>query len=737
MDPQPDKQPSKPTSQGPARNLQGAVDFTRWLAEARAGKHIDPYAAWALQTLFRQFFKSGEVTPVLDFLVELKGAPPDAVDFISLLNLQELGASVPPVYCRPMPGSLRLARHVTVRIDSRTGDMRELGEQVLNLMVHPAVKRVQIGFPRPRANQPAQAVKRPDQLPKPGHPPAEPPPPPPPPVLIGVLDDGCPFAHAALRKEGGGTRVQCLWDQTSRIDDATDLDDPPPPDFLYGRQRTASSLDTIALAHTHGGHVEEEAVYQDPRALQAQPLSRMTHAAAVIGLLAGRPSRLPVHTTTAALQAAGDDGVPFRREDADDAAATAPLAVVQFPREQVNVGGSRWMVVRALDGLRYLANASQALAPEGDPPIPLVANLSYGGVTSAHDGTALLETAMDELAGAHPAMAIVLAAGNSYGTARVLDSPDALQRRPGGRHFEHLGLRHGQSTELRLLVPPHKPIETYLEIWFDRDDDPQGGFVGEHEIAITARSPLGQVLKVERWPSVAFNPPRAEATTAGLLCFPRVAQSLKHSMALLVVAATRMSTTRVEVGSGEWSIVITHQGTDQAAPWNVRAWVERDVIPGQTARLQAARLLAPHGGPGRLTDEDTLNSAGTGWLTVRAGALTAQLDAGGKPMASLYSASVRPGERPLEISAMADESLSQPGIRVCGTTSDATVRANGTSLAAPQAARWIVNQLAAHRTAKHAAAAAAPAVSVVPTLSCVPGVPAAPVTDLRRGRLLL
>ena len=96
---------------------------------------------------------------------------------------------------------------------------------------------------------------------------------------------------------------------------------------------------------------------------------------------------------------------------------------------------------------------------------------------------------------------------------------------------------------------------------------------------------------------------------------------------------------------------------------------------------------------------DTFNNIATGAHVFRVGALT-WLGRGqdGRPGVSAYSSAADQGQQGPEFSAVADMSPALPGVRVSGNTSAAVARMNGTSVAAPQATRWIANQLAAGRT---------------------------------------
>lgn len=665
----------------------GALNLEAWLTRAAQSKnHVDPYTVWSLQTGFRQFRRNFDAAPhMLDFLVELD-APvgEDQPEWPISGKSQASVPPIPPIYRSPLPGSDDAARHVTVRL--RVESLEEARKAVVELVFVRGVLRSQIGFPRPDipgedATPPVARSKQPRAVRSPT-------------VVLGVLEDGCPFGHAALMSSDGGTRVVALWDQTAVTAEPRD---PHPKRLGYGRERLQPVLDELLAKHTDARGLDEEALYLDPAALQPRLRECRSHGAAVITLLAGRSSVLPTHSTTETARAREADSLE-RGQNIDDEVASAPVVVVQFPREQIDVAGARWLVVRALDGLRYLADVSARLGAEGERPLPLVVNMSYGSVVGAHDGTGLFETAMEELAAAHGRMAIVLAAGNSKGCSRASDSADDLQRLPSGCHAVHEALSPGTDTRIRLYVPPSKPIETYLEMWFDDldQDRDKEQFLGADDIAIRVTSPAGDELNVNSFPGMDFDSPaEPEKTCAGLLCFSRVAQSQKRSMALLVVAATQISVERVEVPSGVWTVTISNQGNRR---FRVQAWVERDLVPRSDRNKQAARLLAGEGpDDARLDDINTFNNIATGLQVFRVGALTA-VGKPGLPRVSPYSSSAANAEHAPEFSAVADETPANPGIRVSGNSSGSVVRVNGTSVAAPQAARWLANRMAAGAT---------------------------------------
>jgi len=452
--------------------------------------------------------------------------------------------------------------------------------------------------------------------------------------------------------------------------------------------------------HTEGGRVDEAACYADP-AVDMKPLAqRASHGAAVLGLMAGLPQALPTKPRTVSPE--GSEPPPIL-----DAAAQVPLVCVQLPTEQTQVSSGRWLAVNALDGLRYIMHTARHL--KGGQVPKLVVNVSYGAIAGPHDGTGMLESAMDELCQhAGHDMAVVLAAGNTHGTRRPLPSeapadtvtgPYELQARmPSGVHAQAI-LKPGHSTRLSLFIPPDKQFETYVEIWFKAQGDAAPpSDAGLADVAITLTPPHAIPLPVATCPSITPYPAPPQPPQAALYFLQRVPQGSQGAMALLVVAATQISSSsRVYAPSGLWQIDILHHGkASPHEPLRVQAWVERDDTRVGVRRPQSARFV-PLADGAQVNDHNTFSNIASGNQTFRAGALRNRGYAARAPVSD-YSAQGPQASRGPEFSAFADDGEALDGVRVVGSQSGMLLRVNGTSMAAPQAARWLANQLEAGQT---------------------------------------
>jgi len=682
----------------------GASAMAPWIYLANQNQPLDPYAIWALLTEFRAFMLDHDLPAVVNFVVELETPYDPQIHFLGLLNKAPrttkapmgkppnglpsqfaggLTLDVPAAYLdsglgKPAP------TFITLRLSRNGANQDELADAVRALVNTPYVKRLQIGQPR--------AVKNPDHNLAPKPPRLSPRRPVP--VVLGILEDSCPFAHAALRQGGPTamkTRLVALWDQTN--DRKPRMPWAASHQFAYGGQLLKPAMDALLTRHHDGQSVDEDTLYADPDVAMSHLALRASHGATVLPLMA-TPWRTSMHRL-----GQDDEDTDQETPEAAGPADAAPIVAVQLPLEQVKVSSGRWMAVNALDGLHYIVDAARRLGEPTQPP-PLVVNLSYGGMAGPHDGTGMLESAIDEMTGLYGAdMAVVLAAGNAHGTQR--DAEQDEQYAPGGAHARQV-LPPGGTAELTLFVPPDKQFETYLEIWFDveRADPSKDRFLEDKEVQITVTppdepswSPL-DCPGIEVWPLTAA----AKRKQAGLFFLKRVSQGHHRSMALLVVAATQVSSQYVSAPAGRWTIKVESlskmDGGQKGRNLVLDAWVERDDTVVGAHRGQSARLVHLGPGPSPLTDANTFSNIATGKQTFKVGALCSR-GPGANKVVSAYSAAGATVRLGPDFSAVADAGKALAGIRVSGSQSGMFVRANGTSLAAPQAARWLADQLAA------------------------------------------
>jgi subtilisin family serine protease len=250
-------------------------------------------------------------------------------------------------------------------------------------------------------------------------------------VIVGIFDSGLDLDHADFRRADGTSRVLFAWDQS-------EAGTPPGPvgahRFEYGTECTAALI-------TAGG---------------CPMVDGVGHGTHVAGTLAGNGR-------------ATGAGLPRYRHVG--MAPEAELIVVKG-------GDGAYTGDGLLDAVAYIFARATQLGR------PAVVNLSMGSQQGPHDGSTLLERALDHLSG--PGRIIVAAAGNQGTNAN--ETP-ALLRAP--IHATGV-LRGGDRSSHVLGVPPYAARAgalndaAVLELWYD----------GRDSLAVVLTTPLGQTFRV-------------------------------------------------------------------------------------------------------------------------------------------------------------------------------------------------------------------------------------------------
>lgn len=676
----------------------------------------DPYLRWAQLSGWVRLRPDGRWPAQLTFIVERSADQADWQALRAGLALPPMRASIPLAYDQPLAHG-QVARFATLRLPARADETQaSIDARIAAVSRLAGVARLQLGYPRGAAEVPRSPLTAevPDAAPSgPAH--AD--------VVIGVIDDGCPFGHPALLdSRSQQSRIVCLWQQSTR--------DPvvPPwqqaPGLGYGRVLDAVAMSALLRQATRLGRVEERLLYElafsiDDDAGSAPAvaarwrkpsrvlLGRASHGASVLGLAAA-----PVRPAYGFQDDETRSHRPYcaANTDTPEPASCCPLICVDLPREQVEISSGRWMPIHALDGMRFIAGEARRRFQGDCPgtPVPVVINLSSGALAGAHVGEAMLERAMDELLAADERLAITLAAGNS----RTADAHASWTVAPG------------RGAGVGVFVPPCRPFDTCVELWLPPGADLQTLRIQVRPPSDDATSGDGPCLEVGGTGGIgqavlayagATAPPEGmEGCQAALLLYPTVVQAQSRTMALLAISGTTVTSRRRQPAvAGPWTITVLNDG---AAPCAVQAWIERDEVVFGPRREQIARFfsLAPasinaaderaHAPP--VQRANTLSNIATGRLALAVGAYRGRARStparGGEwPAGAVAAYSGQPADPPadvprtyLPLAAVADAGKSHPGIRAIGNQGHTLRRMNGTSAAAPQAARYLANAMA-------------------------------------------
>ena len=629
--------------------------------------HIDPYLVWAAATGFIDH--GGLPTEKVPALIELA----------SPCTGQQLQAEAGPVELFVPPAFLQS------RVCSVTIGPGFLALVRTNAKLGAMVLRVELALPVASARTPLAAGSAslpPRRKPLPGTQTGR--------TVLGVIDDGCAFAHAGLRRSGGPpwtTRVIWLWDQDEK-GPSFGAAASPPPSMGYGREASGSTLQVFMTAATSpAGVLDEDACYAAAgyHALRR----RATHGMYVLDVATG-PVR-PAQRMN-----------PAGRPSAQAPGQSAPEVIfVQLPGAALSDPSGGWLAAQVTDGVRYILDRAPADASR------IVVNLSYGSRVGPHDGSSTLEAALLEMLDEEPALEIVLPAGNFFA-----DRAHAVLELPGA----------GPSAAVQCFVPPGSELPVFVELWLSAD-------ASGVEVNITPPSAPPQASgfiaagTAKAWP--------ANGEPACTVVYPEQSSLSSTGTCVLVAFAptAQRGGMRVPAPAGRWTIELQAQAattvhgyiarsdadfgmprrggrpffvpdenydprrhlrsaTDDLAPFapgpasNVQrrgtlAWnAEHRPGSGQAARLHLVsgyvqRTLGPL--PTNRDVPAPYSSAGPGRAVTAPAPAPAPATRAG-PDASLPS----------------DRSPVQRGLRAAGTRSASTVTLVGTSSAAPQFARLLV-----------------------------------------------
>ena len=218
-------------------------------------------------------------------------------------------------------------------------------------------------------------------------------------AVIGVIDSGFDLTHPCFRNSKNKTRIIAAWDQSG--------EGKAPAPFGYGIEYTRQTIDELPL---------------DSNMLITSPGSGGKHGTNVAGIAAGN----------------GAPGTPFA-----GIAPEAELILVAYNKGPA-IGGSAFVV----DALAFIHSHAQGK--------PVVVNISQGDNLGAHDGTSLLERAIDWFV-EQQNVVIVNSAGNQSGQAH---------------HTEGMVLpnRDSEVPFTLKLEEKHQVDDDEIDIWYDGKD---------------------------------------------------------------------------------------------------------------------------------------------------------------------------------------------------------------------------------------------------------------------------
>lgn len=502
-------------------------------------------------------------------------------------------------------------------------------------------------------------------------------------VVVGIIDDGLAFAHERFRRAHGETRIEFIWLQ----DGAYVGSGSPVP---YGREYRRADvgaergIDTLLGDFAPAGFLDEDRLYRHTGVIDftrdghKTAAQRRAHGAHVMDLACGYDPQ----------------------EDRKD----RPIVGVQLPwRTTADTSGSR-LDPHVLNGIRYILDRADRIAMERScGPLPVVINFSYGTVAGPHDGTSALEAAIDEIVAtrkmgsASAPMEVVMPCGNSH-----------LAR----GHSEMAFPKRNDAKSMCWRVLPDDRTSSFLEIWLP----PRTG-AARMELTVTppggdTSPPLGELAD-----GVGFAWRPHGRTLCWMLYQFAPAPSPRGRFLVALLPTEFLDVPGELAPSGVWTLRLENVSTAAVDP--VHAWIQRDDTPfgypvrGRQSFFDAGCYVRfdrhgreieedshPEQGACHVKRAGSINAIATGAEPVVAGGYLrnelefARYSAGGTEDAAF--------RRP-DAALVSDDSKVHAGVLAAGSRSGSLVAINGTSVAAPQLARWIADELAAGRASDRAA----------------------------------
>jgi hypothetical protein len=465
--------------------------------------------------------------------------------------------------------------------------------------------------------------------------------------IIAVIDNGCPFAHEALRNLSGTSNIHAIWDQDLQPD-FPQASGTIPIGFNYGRQVLRAQVNKWLNANRKDGKLDEDACYKS--AFYPAMRARASHGSLVLGLLT---SDRALGRLKGAKRLARS-----KQKDTD-------IIFVQVPRA-IPLAPSRGSVERCmLDGIRYVL-----LCAADGASVSIV--LDYGTEMGPHNGSSWFERAVDQIVTEAKLRSIdlfpVFCSGNGFEDSRhIVLNPHATKGKTS-------------TISYNWHVPRGTDSDSFMELWTSVDDQP----------IIEFRGPRGFHQTLD----TATNTGSPQSSQTSQLEFQTILCKNvgKQCQVLLRVAPSRFDSELPLGAAGNWSINL-HWPSDRlnkaASVHAYTHWGGHNI--GFPQRVWAPRFTASSK---LLANKSVvIDGLGSTWGSA-CGALS--ISAGGYEKWGMnrkapYSSTgtIRNGTHKPNYHAVTEEFPSIDGVLSIGHRSGVVVRGKGTSFAAPQVARYL------------------------------------------------
>jgi len=520
--------------------------------------------------------------------------------------------------------------------------------------------------------------------------------------VVGVIDDGFGIFNTNFNDSTGRSRIRYFWNQngdTSISQKITASSNPVSVDqFEYGYELNHTEIDAIRAKF---GDVNLPAA-------ESSAYKTMNYAS-----VAGEASH-GTHVLDCAAGTLDDTNAKIWND-------TAIIAVQVYKENELSSDTSgRWLGVSMLDGIRYILDrvfrlpnfidsVFQNVIDSGTFQIgqasqtvvyrPVLINISYGNIAGPHNGSSILETAIDELI------------EKQRNTLYPLDIFVSSGNHKQSKCHSCVHIKAGKSQELSWRVYPDDRTPSFMELWlpesmFDFDES-------SLELRVCAPNEHyddAQVIKLGECWSLKNQNENSECVVVGL---PKSKNAAGDRGMFLLATSSTFGNKNNAATPGVWKVFISNNSN---ASCEINAWIERDdgtlnaMIAGRQSHFEDSEhsdldslgfpLLKDVPLNGRIRVEGTVNGIATGRntnvvasKTVDDERLTYYSGIGTEPVSSGLL-SRQSSIRMPNLTMWADDSNVNPGTIASGTYSGSRITLSGTSvasaLATREAVKWII-----------------------------------------------
>lgn len=501
-------------------------------------------------------------------------------------------------------------------------------------------------------------------------------------VVTAVIDHGIAIAHDLFRREDAAGALAL-----SRVDFFLDMNGTPDPSAkvasTVGRVWTRSEIEAVLQANLHNGLLDEAAVYRELGIIDwnTRPSNtcahRVSHGTHVTGLASGYPA-------------------------SDDTGADRRIIAVQLPTRLVVSTMGQWVEQALEQAFVFIAEQMKHYKTgNAIQDTPLVMNFSFGSFMGPHDGTGKVARFIDK------AMAKFAATSTR---PRVLMLPSSNG---------HLSRCHAvieltddaPMEKLDWMLQPADRSISIVSVWL-----PLMTPVVSGAIALEVKVPgfdtphTINAGMTPRYTLLTKTDPQGNDIIVGLVVYlPPSAPTFRGRFEIYAVPTDHPMDVRPVAPSGAWTLRFKKTPAIDEVALNI--WVQRDeTLPGypqfgRQSYLSDARYERFDHQSGAVIVDDPLNHTnpvqragmingiGCGNLPaviagyVRSDHKMARYSAGGPTLNAFRITGP-------DASAVSDDSVVLHGVLSAGSSSGSRVNMNGTSVAAPQVARWAADRIA-------------------------------------------